>query len=239
MTRAPRDHPQRIELANEIHARPPEALEAPERITYLALTVGKDEREAERRHLASLCEHFGVAPPPPEANHFSARLGALRLKWERHTEFTGYGFYLQGLGPGPFEELAAALLPEGWLAAISGETIAAAHTLVVSVADDQSYVSTLAKYLPTNCVAGAEIADGAGYAFTDFTIGDDGYEHFVVIDRHRSAPGGRMAKALFEIEAYRVMALLAPARADAGTACRRNRAGACGAHRPHRTRSRQ
>ena len=123
---------------------------------------------------------------------------------------TGYGFYLQGVGPGRFEEPAAALLPDGWLAAISGETIAAAHTLVVRVADDQSYVSTLAKYLPTNCVAGAEIADGAGYAFADFIIGDDGYEHFVVIDRHLAPrQAGRMAKALFEIEAYRVMALLA------------------------------
>ena len=42
---APNDHPQRIELANEIHARPPEALETPERITYVAVTVSGEERE--------------------------------------------------------------------------------------------------------------------------------------------------------------------------------------------------
>src|SRR5262245_58787624 len=115
---APQDHPQRIGLANEIHARPPEPLETPERVTYVAVAVDQAERDRERAQLAALCGHFGVPPPPSNINHFSTRLGRLRLKWEWHTEFTGYGFYVQGLGANGFEEPAATLLPEGWLKAI-------------------------------------------------------------------------------------------------------------------------
>ena len=207
---APNDHPQRIELANEIHARPPEALETPERITYVAVTVSREEREGERAHLAALCAHFGTPPPPQNVDHFSAYVGRVRMKWERHTEFTGYGFYVQGLGPKEFDEPAITLLPDGWLTAIPGHTIAAAHVVVARVDDcDGGHATTIGRYFPSSPVVGAEIGDGAGYAFTDFRIYEDGYERFLVLDR-RLAPrqAGRMAKGLFEIEAYRVMALL-------------------------------
>lgn len=207
---APNDHPQRIELANEIHARPSEALGTPERITYLAVTVSKDEREAERAHLAALCAHVGTPPPPPHVDHFGADIGLLRIKWERHTEFTGYGFYVRGLGPDGFDEPAIALLPEGWLTAIPGHTIAAAHVVVERLdGGDEGCATMIGRYFPSSPVVGAEIGDGAGHAFTDFRIYEDGYERFLVLDR-RLAPrqAGRMAKGLFEIEAYRVMALL-------------------------------
>jgi uncharacterized membrane-anchored protein len=206
----PNNHPQRIELANEIHARPPEALETPERITYVAVMVTREEREGERAHLAALCAHFGTPPPPQNVDHFSADVGRLRIKWERHTEFTGYGFYVQGLGPNEFDEPAITLLPDGWLAAIPGQTIAAAHVIVARIDDGgDGHVTTLGRYFPSSPVVGAEIGDSAGYAFTDFRIYEDGYERLLVLDR-RLAPrqAGRMAKALFEIEAYRVMALL-------------------------------
>jgi hypothetical protein len=36
----PADHPLRFELANEVHARPPEELRAPLKLTYLALLSG-------------------------------------------------------------------------------------------------------------------------------------------------------------------------------------------------------
>src|SRR6202163_1217515 len=207
---APSDHPQRIELASEIHARPPEALETPERITYVAVTVSREEREGERAHLAALCAQFGTPPPPQNVDHFSADIGRLRMKWERHTEFTGYGFYVQGLGRNEFDEPAITLLPDGWLTAITGHTIAAAHVVVARVDDcDDGHATTIGRYFPSSPIVGAEIGDGAGYAFTDFRIYEDGYERFLVLDQ-RLAPrqAGRMTKALFEIEAYRLMALL-------------------------------
>ena len=205
---APPDHPQRLRLANEIHARPPEPLTSPESASYVAVAVDHDERAREHAHLARLCERFAVAPPPADASHWSARLGDLRLKWERHAEFTGYGFYVHG--DGGFETPAVASLPEGWLAAIPGRTIAAAHTLVVPDDGDESYGPLLARWFPDSTVVGSEISSGAGVVFTDFRIRDDGYERFLLIDR-RLVPSqaGRASKRLFEIEAYRVMALLA------------------------------
>ncbi|HTP98617.1 MAG TPA: DUF3422 domain-containing protein [Casimicrobiaceae bacterium] len=205
---APPDHPQRLSLANEIHARPPEPLASPERASYIALAIDRDQREREHGHLALLCERFGAPPPPAGVSHWSARLGDLRLKWERHTEFTGYGFYVHG--PGGFESPAVAHLPDGWLAAIPGRTIAAAHTLVIPDVGESSYAACLARWFPGGTVVGSEISNGAGVAFTDFRIGEDGYERFVLLDR-RLLPtqAGRVSKRLFEIEAYRVMALLA------------------------------
>ena len=64
----PPDHPERHALAEEAHARPPEALETPTRATYLAVLIEPDERERERAHLAVLCEKHGVAPPAASRN---------------------------------------------------------------------------------------------------------------------------------------------------------------------------
>ena len=206
----PRDHPQRIELANEVHARPPEALKTPARATYVAVTVSREERENECAHLTALCEQFGVQPPSADANHFVAQMGEVRLKWERHAEFSGYAFHVHGLGPREFEAPATTFLPEGWLAAIPGQTIVAAHAVIVKYDEEESYSSFIDRYFSKNAVVGAEIGDGAGFAFTDFLIHEDGYERFLVLDRDLTPrQAGRMSQRLFEIEAYRVMALLA------------------------------
>jgi Protein of unknown function (DUF3422) len=39
----PTDHPQRIELSNEVHARPPEPLVAPSRLSYLVHRAGSGD----------------------------------------------------------------------------------------------------------------------------------------------------------------------------------------------------
>ena len=44
----PPDHPQRVELNDEVHARPPEMLEAPVRVSFLALLSDQAERDRER-----------------------------------------------------------------------------------------------------------------------------------------------------------------------------------------------
>src|SRR5215471_15952323 len=156
----PPDHPQRMELSNEIHARPPEALTAPERATYVAVMVGREHREREHAHLVSLCQHFGVAPPDPEVNHFRAELGELRVKWERHTEFSGYAFFIGGHSDQPFEAPASALLPQGWLAAVPGRTMVAVHTFVSQCTQPSAWSSAVERYFTKHGVVGAEIGDG-------------------------------------------------------------------------------
>src|SRR3546814_4132634 len=91
-----RDHPLRGTLNAEVHSRPFAALQAPECISHLALLSGEGAAERERQHVAALCESRGVAAPPAAANHFYCDLGPFRLKWERHTEFSTYTFFVAG-----------------------------------------------------------------------------------------------------------------------------------------------
>ena len=212
----PPDHPDRVALAAEVHARTPEPLLAPSRATYLAVHIDAGSLAAELAHIASLCASQGLPAPPAGATHWAGTLGALRLKWERHGEFSSYTFFTAGLSPKPFAEPVAALLPPGWLAAVPGQTLFAAHAKLSPAevqADGAAAVPSaaqLAAHFGDNLVVGSRIGDGAGLAFTDFVIHDDGFARFLLQDRDMSArSAGRMLQRLFEIEAYRMMALLA------------------------------
>lgn len=206
----PPDHPDRLSLADEVHARPPEPLETPSRATYVAVLMAHDDRAREVDHLTELCVQHGVPGPAEGATHFSTALGALRVKWERHGEFSGYTFLTAGRSPEPFSEPPTSLLPAGWLAAIPGVTVVAAHAKLVPAGETPPDAALLARHFGENIAVGAEIGDGAGLAFTDFRIHADGCARFLVVDRSFTPrQAGRMLQRLFEIEAYRMMALLA------------------------------
>ncbi|KNZ32865.1 MAG: hypothetical protein AD742_09135 [Methylibium sp. NZG] len=210
MTTLPPDHPHRLALADEAHARPPEPLSAPARATYVAVLVDAEYRGREQAHLAALCATFGVPPPAAGATHHLARLGDLRFKWERHGEFSGYTFFLTGDAAEPNSEPPSAGLPPGWLAGLPGHTVAAAQAALIpagSVAPDAAF---LAQHFSGNIVVGSEIGDGAGTAFTDFRVQPDGFTRFLLVDRSFTPrQAGRTLQRLFEIEVYRLLALLA------------------------------
>lgn len=206
----PRDYPERFVLADEVHARPYEALDTPELASHLAVLVEPGERAAERAHLVALCERFGVAPPPESSSHFRGVFGAVRLKWERHGEFSAYTTFVHVGGGAPQPASALAALPAEWVAAIPGRTIVAAEAALVAAAAGLPDAAALAARFRGNIVLGAEIGDGAGLAYTDFRIHPDGFVRFLIVDRSLTPrQAGRMMQRLFEIEAYRVMALLA------------------------------
>ncbi len=217
----PPDHPDRALLAAEVHARPPEPLAAPSRASYVAVRIEADARAAESAHLVRLCTQFDIAAPPTGATQWAATLGTLRIKWERHGEFSSYTFFTPGLSSTPFAEPVAALLPAGWLAGVPGLTVFAAHAKLVSLAalagpDGSTNAAAnptpaqLAAHFAGNVVVGAGIGDGAGQAYTDFMIHPDGFARFLLLDVEMTErQAGRMLQRLFEIEAYRMMALLA------------------------------
>ena len=61
-------------------------------------------------------------------------------------------------------------------------------------------------------MAAAEVADGAARVYTDFQL-HEGCTRFVLIDRQLTErQAGRTLQRLFEIEAYRMLALLAEQR---------------------------
>lgn len=204
------DHPLRRLLADEVHARPPEMLATPCRATYLAVLIDPADRDRERAHIALLCEQHAVAAPPAGATHFSEQLGPFRFKWERHGEFSGLAFFAPGLGARPFVEPVVGLLPRDWLDALPGATLVALHAELMPAAAVQPDIGTLASFFEGNIAVGGEIGDGAGYACTDFRIHADGFGRIVVGNRDLTErQAGRTLQRLFEIETYRMMALLA------------------------------
>jgi uncharacterized membrane-anchored protein len=116
----PTDHPLRLELHAEVHARPSETLQTPLRLTFLALASDASNREREWQHVRELALRFGVDLPTQALSHLSADLGPFRLKFERHTEFARYKFIVPGVGDAPFAQPALDAVPADWLAALPG-----------------------------------------------------------------------------------------------------------------------
>ncbi len=217
----PPDHPERIALADEVHARPSEVLNTPAQATYLAVLIDPDAREREVRQLQALCRRQGVDAPADGASHFRTRFGDLRLKWERHGEFSSYTVIRSGIAPSlssaPFADPAAKSLPAGWLASLPGPTIAAVHleflatdAAAADIEAGDADAGILTAAFGHHPVTGARVADGAARVYSDFRIHDDGCTRFLVFD-HGLTPGqcGRLLQRLAEIEAYRTLALLA------------------------------
>ncbi len=206
----PADLPERVALAEEVHARPPEPISAPSRASFVALLVDAEARAQELRHLSQLCEQHGLAALQRGAVHWSGKVGDLRLKWERHGEFSTYTFFLSGRVAAGFSATAAQRLPAGWLSQLPGKTVMAAHAELLHAEEEMPTAELQQQFFSGYALVGSEIAGGAGQAFSDFQIHPDGFSRFVLIGRtFTPTMGGRMLQRLFEIEAYRMMALLA------------------------------
>jgi uncharacterized membrane-anchored protein len=206
----PANHPERHVLSDEVHARPPEALKPPMRASHVALVLDAEQRPREIGHLCELCGLLGVPAPAADATQFTVDLERLRLKWERHGEFSTYTFFAAGLESAPFAEPAVTLLPAGWLAGIPGDTLVAAHATLLAASGRDPDAAELSTVFERNTVTGASIGGGTGMAFADFKIHADGFSRFLVLSQNFTPrQAGRMVQRLFEIETYRMMAMLA------------------------------
>lgn len=206
------EHPLRATVLAEVHARPYEMLQGPLRVSHLALVTGPDGTltQTEHDHLEELCRLHGVQPPAPGVSHFSQDLGPLRLRWERHQEFSTYTFFCPGAESEPFKEPAITLLPAEWLARLPGQLLAATHLVLEQQGAEPRTLQTLEECFIADSLAGSEVARGAARAFTDFRLHHDGFTRMLVEDRSLAPRrAGRLVQRLLEIETYRLMALLA------------------------------
>ncbi len=207
----PKNHPQRFQLHNEVHARAPIILTLPVKSSFLALTLSNEEKKQERKHLAILCERYGLTPPKDDAFHLTATLDSFQVRWEQHSEFSAYSFYIQNSTEEPFTKLALEQVPIDWLNQLPGKIIVAIHASVVKASHPSvSSPELISAFFSGNPIVGAEVTGGAAQAFTDFKIHADSFSRFLVLDYHlKSGQAGRLLQRLFEIEVYRIMALLA------------------------------
>lgn len=209
--RIPKNHVQRFELHNEVHARAPIKLPLPVRATHIALLLSHEDRTIENKHLAALCERFAYPAPKSDIAQFNADFDSFQLRWEQHHEFSTYTFYTPGnQQDDPFANPALKKVPVDWLAGLPGEIIVAAHGCITSRSKEDPDIDNFSAYFTDNTIIGGKMSGAAAIAFTDFRIHVDGFSRFLILDRGlRPQQAGRLLQRLFEIEVYRVMALLA------------------------------
>ncbi len=203
------EHPLRFTLNNELHAGPYELLAAPVQASHLALLRGNDGTDEEHRLIAQLCDRYGMNPPPAHANHFRAKLGSFRLKWERHAEFSTYTFFHAAPFETPFADPAINYVPKEWLASLPGEIVVAIHLALDHSSRPQRELGELGSLFASNTVIGSQVAAGSAVAWTDYRIHSEGFGRILVQDINlRRHQAGRVVQRLLEIETYRMLALL-------------------------------
>ncbi len=199
-------HPQFAALARELHARPFGAAAAPARIFHLALAGG--DRAAEQASLARLCAANRLAPPPPGASQVGLDFAFCHLTWERHAEFSTYTFVLPWRGREMFLPVAKLDLPQDWLAALPGKTIAG--TQLALVKGRLPALGALEKIFGGRNIVGGTAVGGLARLWTDFHPDAENCVRMIVhtgLMPPRQA--GRLVQRLLEIETYTMMALLA------------------------------
>lgn len=206
------EHPQRRELNDEVHARPPDSLPTPCAVTYIARLPKRDPRSVVGKDLlGDLLQHYGQQRPDRATNHFTTTLGVDHLRWERHTEYNRYTFVAPVTAGDANNQYHEPDIPAGWLQDMQSEVFVAVRAKIIGPEEINTPIEELSrKCFNGNTLIGSRVADDGGLALTDLCIHEDGFSRIVLINEKMSeAQTGRVLQRLFEIETYRMMALLA------------------------------
>lgn len=207
-------HPDRVSLANELHARPFPIIQAPGYAAAFALERTSDDPQADTALLAGLLDHFGAAHPAPGANHHLVDLGRVQLQWERHTEFVTFTL-LSGtdradpLGADLFDEL-----PIDWMSTIRARLLTSVLVRVEHSADIDEAAQRMqfmaGDWFHPESMATALVLDREAAIVGDFKVDARGHIRFAVIAIGATGPNriGRIVQRLIEIETYKTMSLL-------------------------------
>lgn len=209
----PAEHPLRRRLADEVHARPPVAVEPPAAISCIALLRGADEGD-DLAPLRALLARHGRKLEAPQNPHVVVELDALRVKWERHSEFTSYTLIrpLATRGAAALPALATAFdaVPADWLASLPGQTIKAIDVTFLPAGEREPSTEALARLFSGPTLVGSQVSDAGAWVFTDFQLTPDGRGRWLVLDwKLTRGQRARVVQRLIEIGIYRVMAMLA------------------------------
>lgn len=211
----PPDDVLRTQLHNEVHARPPASLQLPALVVFVAVLNAGISRQQEWEHLRQLPGQGDLPQDSLADNFLRLRLDGYTVKWERHTEFTRYSI-VQQLPSSDVMHSAADLgaqlaLPPEWLRRIPGPTVAAVALAMVhgDLAQGGALMDQARHWLGGSQVVASLLGNGHSCAFTEFRIGDDGFERMLVVAPLGTgqARAGRISQRLLEIETYRLMAL--------------------------------
>ena len=220
-TSLPPAHPQRSALHNEIHARPPQALNAPLAISHVVMLCDVDQRNASREHLAALLRDHHLPGPDAGSTHLRSELGAFGLRWEMHTEFVTWTF-LRPFDATGFGERTPATpigsVPQDWLARLPGQLLAGLHLWVLP-GQTATIESLVQQVLNEDTLVASAVVQHQGEVYTDFAMHADGFSRMVLLSGTVEPRRlGRLVQQLLEIDTYRMAALLGlPAAREASS----------------------
>lgn len=205
-------HPMRQALYSELHSRPFQVIPSPARITHIAVMCNAEQSAQQFEHLKELYSFYGVTPPEKDELCYHVDFDELRVRREKHMEFTTYTFINTGIeqGGNPFEQTGLSPLPEGWLAKIPGTVISAFHVAVEDARQtDELNLPLVKRFFEGMRMVGSSPQDGDARVWTTFQMHSDGFGRFLIYNKQMSdSQLGRLTQRLMEIETYRLMALL-------------------------------
>jgi uncharacterized membrane-anchored protein len=187
---------------NETHARPTLPAAVPCIARHEAL-LHDDGGKASRSAMAAICQAMGKPAPAPTSDHHIISDEGLTLKWERHGEFASWTVILEGSTALP-APLAAMVLP--------GERISAVEIHVVKVKGPLNAENAQCPIKPAPGIelAGSLVCSGKAAIWTDLGAETGGFVHYTIESVDVTGDRlGRLLRRIFEIETYRMAALLA------------------------------
>ncbi|NQV46055.1 MAG: DUF3422 domain-containing protein [Rhodospirillales bacterium] len=204
------DYPDRHILSGEIHSRPYMRLESPLKISHIATLSGEGGADADRAHVARLCQLLGAPEPDADAMHHWCEVESIRFRWERHTEFSTYTFMTPGDDGEPFSDPAIYRLPEEWRSYLPGKLLVALHIEMEARTHPVRDTWAIAELFDGNTITGSAMADNRAQVWTDHQIHTDGFQRILMrdidLDPRRA---GRLIQRVLEMETYRLVAMLA------------------------------
>ena len=212
MNHLPLQYPQRVALHNEIHARPPEAMNVPLAISHVVMLCDAVQREASRAHVAALLRDHHLALPDATTIHLRVDLGAFRLRWELHTEFVTWTFMCPVPSDGVEQRVldpAVEAIPQAWFAGLPGQCLSCLHLWALPAMGAAGGGALVKNMLSEDTLVASNVAGDVAEVFTDFAIQADGFSRTLLfVGDMTPRRVGRLVQRLLEIETYRMAALL-------------------------------
>lgn len=223
----PYDHPLRMQLHEEVHARPPIALWPNERVLSQSFLLDPQSRQSQIAWIQTLSRALGVNNDGEKDHSFKILTLApeperVLIKWELHGEFATIAAIARNPVKitGPLLESRLALensldnllrqLDCPIISQAGGQRISALDLVFEhrQLFDDAQEVSAI---FNGNTVLGSFIlASKKAQLWTDLRLDQDGYiSYFIPHDILGSRQAGRVARALAEAETYRMSAMIA------------------------------
>ena len=189
-------------------------------ISHVVMLADPADRNKSRDHLSALLRDHHLPALDDKTTHSRHTLGAVRVRWEQHTEFVSWTFLRPLDADAPAAALAqftqapitaASGLPQAWLDDLPGQRLVGAHlwALAQDSALGRERDGLIRHMLHDETLVGSSVAGGRSAAYTDFTIHPDGYSRLLLFVGDTTPRGlGRLIQRLLEIETYRMAALL-------------------------------